>query len=124
MPVSESHDPAPEQDPAAPPTALEIPVEAMPNQDGSARTAFEPPIPAPMPDELSVPPIPSADATAGLSEVPGVDYAGVAPSPEAFFDSFIPERPMQAVRDSVPNAPVPAIPPSPVRSFFEQGIER
>lgn len=122
-PVSTSNDPAPEQDPEAPPTVVEIPVEAASNA-GYGDTTFEPPIPAPLPDESLVPPIPLADVIPGLPGLLEVDHTGPQQALEAISDSSVPERPMQEALDTVPDAPVPAIPPAPVRSFFEQGIDR
>jgi len=121
MSVSASNDPAPEQDPESPPAALEIPAEAMSNDDGPSDTTFEPPSPMPMPDELSVPPIPLADLIPGLPGLLEVDHSGPQQAPEAISNSLVPERPMQEALNSVPDAPVPAIPPAPISSFFEQG---
>lgn len=120
MPVSASNDPAPEQDPESPPVALEIPAEVMSNDNGPGDTTFEHASPMPTPDESSAPPIPVA-MIAGLSDIPGIDHTGPQTPPEAVSDFSVPERPMQQVLNSVPDAPVPAIPPAPIRSFFEQG---
>ncbi len=123
IPASTSDEPTPEQDPEAPPTASDILVGGTSN-DGSGDATFEPPIPAPLPDELSVPPIPVADVISGLPELPEVDPTSPQPAPKPIFISAVPERPVPGILESLPDPPVPAIPPAPVRSIFEQGIAR
>jgi hypothetical protein len=125
MPVSESSEPTPELVSDAPAGALDVPAEAA-SPGGPGDTTFELPIPLPMPDELLVPPMPVAEVISELTGSPEIDPMSPQqePAPRAISLAVVPERPMPATLESLPDPPVPAIPPSPLRSIFEQGIGR